>query len=72
MINLDLCCPTLGTTNTWHFHILLAEAEVLSRQTRVTTQKSSNFWSDRWIVLTFLQWLPEAVFLEVAMESILG
>jgi len=20
MVNLDLCCITLGTTNTWHFH----------------------------------------------------
>jgi hypothetical protein len=34
---------------------LLGEAEVRSRQTRVTTQKGSNFWSDRWIDLNFLQ-----------------
>ena len=20
MVNLDLCCITLGTTNTWHFY----------------------------------------------------
>ena len=23
MINLDLCCATLDTINTWHFHSLL-------------------------------------------------
>jgi hypothetical protein len=50
---------------------LLCEAKVRSRQTRVTTQKESKFLSDRWIVITFLQWFPEAVFLVVAMESLL-
>jgi hypothetical protein len=34
---------------------LTCEAKVRSRQTRVTAQKGSNFWSDRWIVLKFLQ-----------------
>jgi hypothetical protein len=34
---------------------LLCEAKVRSRQTRVTAQKGSNFRSDRWIVLKFLQ-----------------
>jgi hypothetical protein len=34
---------------------LLCEAKVRSRRTRVTAQKGSNFWFDRWIVLKFLQ-----------------
>jgi hypothetical protein len=34
---------------------LLGEANVRSRQTKVTPQKGFNFWSNRWIVLKFLQ-----------------
>jgi hypothetical protein len=51
---------------------LLGEEEVRSRQTRVTAQKGSNFWSDCWTVLKFLQWFADAIFLVVAMESLLG
>ena len=35
--------------------LLLGEAAVQSRHTRITAQKGSNFSSDRWIVLKFLQ-----------------
>jgi len=41
---------------------LLYEANIRSRQTRVTAQKGFNFWSDRWIVLKFLQEIMEAIF----------
>jgi hypothetical protein len=34
---------------------LLCETKVRSRQTRVTAQKGSNFWSYRWIMLKVLQ-----------------
>ena len=34
---------------------LLRKGEVPSRQTRITAQKGSNFLSDRWIFLKFLQ-----------------
>jgi len=51
---------------------LLCEPEVQSRRTRVTARKGSNFSSDRWIVLKFLQEFSEVVFLAVAMESLLG
>jgi hypothetical protein len=44
---------------------LLCEPEVRSLPTRVTTQKGSNFSSDRCIVLKFLQVFSEAVFLAV-------
>ena len=50
---------------------LLCEAKVQSRQTWVTSKKSSKFWSDSWIVLKCLQLFPEAVFLVVAIESLL-
>ena len=48
---------------------LLSEVDVLSRQTRITAEKGHNFWSGRWIALTFLQEFLEAVFLVVPMES---
>ena len=51
---------------------LLVEEEVLSSQTGITAEKRHNFLSDRWIALKFLQEFPKAVFLGVAMESILG
>jgi hypothetical protein len=50
---------------------LLIKADVLSRQTRITTEKRYNFLSDIWISLKFLHEFPEAVFLEVRLESIL-
>jgi hypothetical protein len=49
----------------------LIQEEVLSRRTRITTEKGHNFWSDRWIALKFLQEFPEAVFLGEPMESLL-
>jgi hypothetical protein len=51
---------------------ILCEANIRSRQTRVTPQKGSNFCSDRCIVFKFLQEFLEAVFLVEAMESLLG
>jgi len=60
-------------------HFLLSRYEISTRwrgglvgQTWVTTQKSYNFWSDCWIALKFLQVFPEAIFLGVAMESLLS
>jgi len=50
---------------------LLVEEEVLSRQTRITAQKSHNFLSNRWISLKVLHEFPEAVFVELSMESLL-
>jgi hypothetical protein len=50
---------------------LLCEAKVRSCQTWVMPQNKSKFWSDRWIVLKFLQLFPEAIFLVVALESLL-
>jgi hypothetical protein len=50
---------------------LLIEEEVLSRLTGITLENSLNFWSDRWIVLKYLQLFPEPIFLEVPMESLL-
>jgi hypothetical protein len=41
-------------------------------QPLVSAQKGHNFWSDHWITLKFLQGFPEAVFLGVAMELLLG
>jgi hypothetical protein len=40
-------------------------------QTWVTSQKGHNFWSDRWIILNCLHEFSEAVFLRVAMDSLL-
>jgi hypothetical protein len=39
-------------------------------QTRVPAQKVRNSWSDRGIVLHFLQEFPDVVFLGVAMKSL--
>jgi hypothetical protein len=49
---------------------LLDEEEVLSRQTRITPEKSYNFWSDRWIALNALREFPEAVVAVVPTESL--
>jgi hypothetical protein len=38
----------------------------------VMAKKNHNFWSNRWIALKVLQEFMEAVFLRVAIESILG
>jgi hypothetical protein len=43
----------------------------LDGHTWVSTQKGHNFWYNCWITLTILQGFPEAVFLGVAMESLL-
>jgi pantothenate kinase type III len=51
---------------------LLGESEVSTVETRVPVRKSNNFGSDRWIALKFLQEFPEAVFLVVDVESLLG
>jgi len=51
---------------------LLSESEVSSIEARVPFQKGHNFGSDRWIALKFLQEFPEAVFLGVDVELLLG
>jgi hypothetical protein len=43
-----------------------------SRQSWVSAQKGHNFWSDRRIALKCLQGFPEAVFLRVTMEWLVG
>jgi hypothetical protein len=50
---------------------LLDEKEVLSLQIGITVQKGHNFYSDRRIVLSVLQYFPEAVFIVLPMESLL-
>jgi hypothetical protein len=40
-------------------------------QTRVPAQEIRNSWSDRWIVLKFIQEFPEGVFLGVALKLLL-
>jgi hypothetical protein len=54
---------------------LLDAANVLSGQTtdqtRVLAQQVLNSWSDRWIMLKFLQKFPEVVFLGVATQLLL-
>jgi len=50
----------------------LSEEEVLSLQTRVPVRKGHNFVSDRLISLKFSQEFPDAVFLRVDVESLLG
>jgi len=52
--------------------LLIGEEEVWSRQVRVTTQKDHNFWSDRWIVLKYLQEFRESDFLEEAIEFLIS
>jgi len=41
-------------------------------RTWVSAQKGHNFWSDYWIALKFLLGFPEAVFIGVPMEWLLG
>jgi hypothetical protein len=53
-------------------HSLLGEDEAFSRQTRIAAKNDYNFWSDRWIALTFSHEFPEDGFLGVAMESLLS
>jgi hypothetical protein len=43
-----------------------------ARQPWVSAQKGHNFLSDRWIALIFLQWFPEAIFLGVVTQWLLG
>jgi hypothetical protein len=50
---------------------LLGEEHVSSCQTIIRAQKRLNFWSDRWITPEFLQEFLDAIFLVVAMESLL-
>jgi hypothetical protein len=51
---------------------LLGDAEVSSLETAVRIRKGHNFRSDRWISLKILQEFPDAVFLGVNVESLLG
>jgi hypothetical protein len=51
---------------------LLNKEEAWSGQTRITTQKGHNFWSDCWIAQYILQEYPEDDFLGVAIESQIG
>jgi hypothetical protein len=50
---------------------LLVQEEALSRKTGFTTEKGHNFLSNCWIALKVLLEFPEAIFLEVPMESLL-
>jgi hypothetical protein len=50
----------------------LLDDEVSSLQTRLPFRKGQNFGTDRWISLKFLQDFPDAVFLGVDVESLLG
>jgi hypothetical protein len=52
--------------------LLLGEETILLHQTRITAQKGCNFFSDYWIALKFLEEFPEAIFLGVGMELLLG
>jgi len=51
---------------------ILGEAEVSSRQARVTIQRGHNFCSDGWIAIKIFQQFLEGFFHEVDVESILG
>jgi len=51
---------------------LLCDLEESSLETRVPVRKGHNFGSDRWISLKILQQFPDAVFLGVDVESLLG
>ena len=51
---------------------LLVEAVISSLQTGVPVRNDHNFGSDRWITLKFSQEFPDAVFLGVDVESLLG
>jgi hypothetical protein len=50
----------------------LGDEELLSLQTRVPVRMGHNFGSDRWISLKSLQEFPDAVFLGVDVESLIG
>jgi len=52
--------------------LLLDDAEVSSLETGVRVRKGHNFRSDCWISIKFLQEFPDAVILEVDVESQLG
>jgi hypothetical protein len=43
-----------------------------ARHPWLSAQKRHNFWSERWIALKFLQWFPEAIFLGVVTQWLLG
>jgi len=51
---------------------LLGDLEESSLETGVRVRKGHNFGSDRWISLKILQEFPDAVFLGVDVESLLG
>jgi len=51
---------------------LLGQAEVSALETSVPARKGCNFGSHRWNALKFLQKFPEAVFIGVDVESLLG
>jgi len=51
---------------------LVGEVGVSSLVTRVPVRKCHNFGSDRLISLNFSQEFPEAVFLGVDVESLVG
>jgi len=51
---------------------LLGQAEVSALETRLPVRKGRNFRSERWIALKFLQEFPDAIFLAVDVESLLG
>ena len=44
----------------------------MSGETRVTAKKGHNFLSECWIALKFLMEFIKAIFVGIAMESILG
>jgi hypothetical protein len=74
--------PTVGSRLNFYrgFQMLISLGKLWNRwvtrmsgrQPWVSAQKGHNFWSDRSIALKFLQWFPEAVFIRVAMEWLLG
>jgi len=51
---------------------LLCDLEESSLETRVRVRKGHNFGSDHWISLKILQEFPDALFLGVDVESLLG
>jgi hypothetical protein len=50
----------------------IGEADVSSLETRVPVRKGHNFGSDRWITLKILEEFPDAVYLGVDVESLIG
>jgi len=51
---------------------LLGDAKVSSLETRVVIPMGHNFLFDRWITFKILKELPNAVFLGIHVESLLG